>query len=66
MEKDRLVITPKKPKGEDGYKIFSVRLKDDIVVQLESIVAETGRSRNELIGTLLEYALEKCVINKDE
>lgn len=65
MSKNRLVITPKKPKGEDGYKIFSVRLRDDLVVQLETLVSETGRSRNELIGTLLEFALEKCVIDKE-
>ena len=65
MSKNRLVITPKKPKGEDGYKIFSVLLRDDLVVQLETLVSETGRSRNELIGTLLEFALEKCVIDKE-
>ena len=56
MENDKLVISPKKPKGEDGYKVFSVRLKDDIVTQLEGIVSKTGRSRNELKGTLLEFA----------
>lgn len=66
MENDKLVISPKKPKGEDGYKVFSVRLKDDIVTQLEVIVSKTGRSRNELIGTLLEFALEKCVIDEAE
>ena len=66
MENDKLVISPKKPKGEDGYKVFSVRLKDDIVSQLEVIGSKTGRSRNELIGTLLEFALEKCVIDEAE
>lgn len=65
MEDEKLVITPKRPKGEDGYKVFSVRLKDDIVTQLEQIASETGRSRNELISKLLEFALEKCVVNKE-
>lgn len=62
MSDDKLVITKKRPKGEDGYKVFSIRLKDDIIIQLESISKKTGRSRNELIGKLLEYALENCVI----
>ena len=66
MENDKLVISPKKPKGEDGYKVFSVRLKDDIVTQLEVIVSKTGRRRKELIGTLMEFALEKCVIDEAE
>lgn len=62
MSDDKLIITKKRPKGEDGYKVFSIRLKDDIIIQLESISKKTGRSRNELIGKLLEYALENCVI----
>lgn len=66
MNDDKLIITKKRPKGEDGYKIFSVRLKDDIITQIESISEKTGRSRNELIGKLLEYALEKCVIQKED
>lgn len=66
MNDDKLIITKKRPKGEDGYKIFSVRLKDDIITQIESISEKTGRSRNELIGKLLEYALEKCVIEKED
>lgn len=64
MSNDNLVIRPKKPKGEDGYKIFSIRVKEEIVTQIDSISAKTGRSRNELIGILLEYAIGHCVIEK--
>jgi hypothetical protein len=62
MGNDDLVIKPKKPKGEDGYKVFSIRVKEEIVIQIDSISAKTGRSRNELIGTLLEYAISHCII----
>jgi len=31
-------------------------------MQIDDISIRTGRSRNELIGLFLEYALEKCVI----
>ncbi len=62
MDNDMLVITPKPLKGEDGFKTFSVRIKEDIIMQLDNMSQSTGRSRNELISILLEYALSKCVI----
>lgn len=62
MEKDKLVIKPKL-KGDDGYRVFSIRIKEDTVSKIENIVVETGRSRNELIGILLEYALSNCEID---
>ncbi|MCH4279759.1 ribbon-helix-helix domain-containing protein [Mediterraneibacter sp. NSJ-151] len=64
MGNDDLVIKPKKPKGEDGYRVFSIRVKEEIVVQIDTISMKTGRSRNELIGILLEYAIGHCVIEK--
>lgn len=64
MANDNLVIKPKKAKGEDGYKVFSIRIKDDIVAQIDNISAKTGHSRNELIGTFLAYALDKCIVEE--
>ena len=55
---EKLIISKKTYKGEDGYKTFSIRIKDNIVERLDGLSNETGRSRNELIGILLEYALE--------
>lgn len=62
MNENKLIIRPKKVKGEDGYKTFSIRIKDELVDELECVVNKTGRSRNELIGILLEYALKRCII----
>lgn len=64
MSNDNLVIKSKKPKGEDGYKVFSIRVKEDLVVQIDTISTKTGRSRNELIGMFLEYAIGYCIIEK--
>ena len=58
MVRDTLVVRVKRPKGEDGYRTFSVRLREPIVSQMDEIAKEAGRSRNELIGLFLEYALE--------
>ncbi len=56
---DEIRITKKAArKGDDGYKIVSVRMKEEMLDQLDSLSAETNRSRNELINLLLESALK--------
>ena len=62
MLDDKLVIKPKRSKGDDGYKTFSIRVREDIVEKIDEISAQSGRSRNELIGIFLEYAAERCTI----
>ncbi len=62
----RITITKKShKKGDDGYKIVSVRMKDETIEKLESLSAETNRSRNELINILLENAIELVDVPKD-
>ncbi|WP_295095492.1 CopG family transcriptional regulator [Ruminococcus sp.] len=63
-ESDDLIIRPKRPKGDDGYKTFSIRIKEETVSRIEDVSAQTGHTRNELIGMFLEYALEHCSIEK--
>ena len=62
MKDDKLVIRPKRAKGDDGYKTFSVRVREDVVQRIDEISAQAGRSRNELIGTFLEYAVDRCTV----
>ena len=62
MEKNKLIINKKALRGDDGYKVFSVRLKDDMVARLDRMADETNRSRNELISLLLAFAVENCEI----
>lgn len=57
MDDNKLVIRPR-AKGEDGFKTFSIRIREDIVNRIDQISSETNRSRNELIGLFLEYALD--------
>lgn len=64
LKGDKIIVKPKRPKGEDGYKTFSVRIKETTVQSLDDIAAKTGRSRNELIGTFLAFAIEHCEITE--
>ena len=45
-------------RGDDGYKIVSVRMKDELLERLDKLSADTNRSRNELINILLEASLD--------
>lgn len=58
----KLIIKKKELKGEDGYKVFSIRIKDETVEKLEEIVNKTNRSRNEIINIFLDYAIQNAEI----
>ena len=45
-------------RGDDGYKIVSVRMKDELIEKLDKLSTDTNRSRNELINILLDAAVD--------
>ena len=51
-----------KKRGEDGNRVISVRIKEDILTDLDRIAAESNYSRNELINIILSYGIEHIVI----
>lgn len=60
---NKFVLTKKSAlKGEDGYKVFSIRIKTKTVDRLDKLCAETNRTRNELVGMMLEWAIENTEI----
>ncbi|MDR0906051.1 MAG: ribbon-helix-helix domain-containing protein [Oscillospiraceae bacterium] len=63
---DKINITTKKPKqrGEDGHRVISVRIKNEVLAQLDEISGKTNRSRNELINLLIVRALENVKVEE--
>ena len=59
---EKLIISKKNLKGEDGYKTFSVRVKQKTVDEIDKLSEKTCRSRNELINILLDYAVKNCEV----
>ena len=59
MGKEPLVI---KKRGEDGNKIITVRIKEDILMELDRIAGESNYSRNELINIILDYGVHNIEI----
>ena len=51
-----------KKRGEDGNKVISVRIKEDILAALDKLAAESNYSRNELINMILKYGVENTII----
>lgn len=54
-----------KMRGEDGHRTFSIRLKESTFQGIEEVAKRTGRSRNELIGMMLDYALPRIKIESE-
>ena len=52
-----------KKRGDDGTKIISVRMRQEILTELDRIAKESNYSRNEIIGIMLEYGIENVQIN---
>lgn len=64
MKEEKLILSPKSQKGDDGYKVFSIRIKEDTVSRLEYYSKELQYSRNELVNKLLEYSLDHIEIKR--
>lgn len=60
--KNKLIIKKKSLKGEDGYKTFSIRIKEETAEKLNDLAIKSNRTRNELINILLDYAIDECEI----
>lgn len=55
---EEIKITKKAARrGDDGHKVVSVRMKEELIERLDALSVKTNRSRNELINILLESAI---------
>ena len=60
---EKLIITKRsKIKGDDGHRVFSIRIREETVQALDRMAAETNRSSNELINILLDYGIANAEI----
>ena len=47
-----------KRRGEDGSRIITVRIREETLMELDRLSAETNRSRNELINIILAHGVK--------
>lgn len=55
MEKDTIKLSKR---GEDGYKVISVRIKEPTLCRIDEAAGKTNRSRNEVINIMLEHGVD--------
>ena len=58
MEKEIKIKKKVARRGDDGYKVVSVRMKEEMIERLDELSSQTNRSRNELINLLLDAAMK--------
>lgn len=63
MEDTKLVVSPKKYNAES--QVLSVRMPKDMLQEIDTVSQKTGRTRNELILTCIEFALEHMEIEEN-
>ncbi|MBQ4518183.1 MAG: CopG family transcriptional regulator [Clostridia bacterium] len=49
-------------KGDDGYKVISVRIKEGVLNKIDDLSQQSNRSRNEIINILLENSVDDVEI----
>lgn len=62
---DRITIKKRSPlRGEDGNKVISIRIKEELLLQLDHLAQQSNRSRNEVINLLLRAAANQAEIEE--
>lgn len=62
MQNEMLTI---KVRGDDGFRNITVRISNRMLQGIEDIVKQTGRSRNEIISLMLDFAFSRIKIESD-
>lgn len=54
MEKNVIRLSKR---GDDGFKVISVRLREGVLEQIDQAAGRANRSRNEVINIILEHGV---------
>lgn len=49
-------------RGEDGYKVISMRIKEGTLEKIDQLAQQTNRSRNDILNTLLDNSVDNVEI----
>ena len=63
MAEQKLLINPKKYKGETST--ITTRLPAELIERIDDTVKKTGRTRNDIVQKLIEYAVENLEITEE-
>lgn len=63
MNDDKKLIIHQQKYGSET-SVISMRMPKDMLAEIDKVVAETGRTRNEILMLSIEFALEHMEIKK--
>lgn len=58
----KLIITPNRYSGKSS--VVSARMPDEMIRELDELSSATGRSRNDLLIRMIEFALDNIEIEE--
>jgi len=61
MNKNSIRISKR---GEDGYRIISVRIRESTLAKIDAAAEMSNRSRNEIINILLDHGIDVLEIEE--
>ena len=59
MDSNPLII---KRRADDGYRVISVRIREETLAEIDRLASETNHSRNELINLILAHGVKNIEI----
>ena len=62
MQSSKLIITEKRFREET--QVISVRMPKDMLREVDAVAQKTGRTRNEIILSAIEFTLDNLEITK--
>ena len=51
-----------KKKYDDGNRVISIRIREELLAQLDALADATNRSRNDVINQILEHGIKNTEI----
>lgn len=60
VDMKKLIITPNRYGGKSS--VVSARIPDEMIQELDELSRKTSKSRNELLVTMIEFALDNIEI----
>ncbi len=51
-----------KKKYDDGNRVISIRIREELLAELDNLASNTNRSRNEIINLILEHGIKNTEI----
>lgn len=51
-----------KKKYDDGNRVISIRIREELLAELDKLATNSNRSRNEIINLILEHGIKHTEI----